>query len=204
MIIEKDKNNYGGELMKITKSQLKRIIKEELNRVQIEKLVNMVLNSPMFTTAQWLLPDSLLSVIREKITEFLYENQDIAQKALEYFLNEEQEKAVEFVMEYVVKPLIDQMDNPRGRTYRILDDDGEALYFEDEFKKEMHHTSPFIKEIARTLKNAGFTYARKLLQRPDGGTDSSDQPVFLYHGNRQYIETMRSIALKHGISLMMP
>jgi len=33
MIIKKDKNNYGGELMKITKSQLKQIIKEELRSV---------------------------------------------------------------------------------------------------------------------------------------------------------------------------
>ena len=85
------------------------------------------------------------------------------------------------------------------RSYAVIDDDGQALYFEDEFKKEMHHTSPFIKEIARTLKNTGFTYVRRLLRRPDGGTDSSDQPVFLYHGNKQYIETMKEIALKYGI-----
>ena len=192
--------------MKIRKSYLRRIIKEELNRVQIEKLVRMVLNHPIFSAAQYLLPKSLISSIREEMVSFLYENQDIAEEALKLFLTDSQAKTVDFVMEYVVKPLIDRMGGPeregRGRIYKVLDDDGKALYFEDEFEKEIHHTSWFIKELNKAINfKAGFTYARRLLQRPDGGTDSSDQPVFLYHGNRKYIEIMKNIALKHGIMI---
>ena len=88
------------------------------------------------------------------------------------------------------------------KIYNVIRDDGEALYFEDAFKKEIHHTSPFIKDIARALyEKAGFTYARRLKQRPDGGTEPSDQPVFLYNGNRQYIKIMKEIAAKHGITI---
>jgi hypothetical protein len=192
--------------MKIRKSQLKRIIKEELNRVQIEKLVHMVLNHPIFSAAQYLLPKSLISTIREEMVSFLYENQDIAAEALDLFLSDFQVEAVKFVMEYVVKPLINRMGGPeregRGRVYKVLDDDGEGLYFEDEFIKEIHYTSSFIKELNRAVNfRAGFTYARRLLRLPDGGTDFSDQPVFLYHGNREYVEIMKSIALRHGIMI---
>ena len=184
--------------MKITKSQLKQIIKEELNRVQIEKLVHMVLNHPIFSAAQYLLPKSLISTIREEMVSFLYENQDIAAEALDLFLSDSQVATVKFVMEYVVKPLIDRMGGPerrgRGRIYDVLDDDGRALYFEDEFQKEIHHTSLFIKELNKATNfKAGFTYART----PDG----SDQPVFLYHGNKEYVEIMKSIALRHGIMI---
>ena len=166
----------------------------------------MVLNHPIFSAAQYLLPKSLISTIREEMVNFLYENQDIAAEALDLFLSDSQVATVKFVMEYVVKPLIDRMGGPekegRGRIYNVLDDDGRALYFDDEFKKEIHHTSLFIKELNKATNfKAGFTYARRLLQRPDGGTGSSDQPVFLYHGNREYVEIMKSIALRHGIMI---
>ena len=90
--------------MKITKSHLKRIIKEELNRVQIEKLVHMVLNHPIFSAAQYLLPKSLISSIREEMVSFLYENQDIAEEAWERYWWAPPITLVNFVMEYVVKP----------------------------------------------------------------------------------------------------
>ena len=195
--------------MKITKSRLKQIIKEELSRVQIEKLVDIVLKHPIFSAAQYVIPKSLKLTLRREMINFLYENQNIAEEAIDLLLTDTQVAVVNFVMDYVVKPLIDRMGGPekeeRDRTYKILKDDGQALYFEDDFEKEIHHTSPFIKEINNVLNfEAGFTYARRLLQRPDGGTVSSDQPVFLYKGNKQYIKIMKRTALKHGISLTMP
>ena len=195
--------------MKITKQQLKQIIKEELSRVQIEKLVDMVLKHPIFSAAQYVIPKSLELTLRREMINFLYENQNIAEEAIDLLFTDTQVAVVNFVMDYVVKPLIDRMGGPekeeRDRTYKILKDDGQALYFEDDFEKEIHYTSPFIKEINNMLNfKAGFSYVRRLLQRPDGGTVSSDQPVFLYKGNKQYIKIMKRIALKHGISLTMP
>ena len=98
-----------------------------------------------------------------------------------------------------------ELDTPvaSSRTYNIIKDDGKALFFEDEFTKELDFRSPFIKEIAAAGRNKwGFSYVRRLKLRPDGGTDPSDQPVFVYHGNRQYIETMKGIASKHGIIII--
>jgi hypothetical protein len=113
-------------------------------------------------------------------------------------------------------------ENKEGeRAYTVVRDDGNALYFEDDIKKEFYVSkniskdstyiqkgdiiqtpSPFIKELVQALPhNVGFTYAGRLAQKPDGSTDSHDQPVFLYNGNRRYVDILKDIASKHGITI---
>ncbi len=83
--------------MKITKTKLKQIIKEELSRVQIEKLVDMVLKHPIFSAAQYVIPKSLKLTLRREMINFLYENQNIAEEAIDLLLTDTQVAVVNFV-----------------------------------------------------------------------------------------------------------
>ena len=191
--------------MKITKSHLKRIIKEELSHVRLEKLVNFLMRS---SPPVRLLPAGLQRALREEITDFLYKNKELAEELIDMMLDEPMEEFLDFAMKEVIGPLIDMLDEPpelSGRTYEVLEDNGEALYFEKRFKKELHAykgdlpgpipsspPSPFIKDLATRLDGrAGMTY-------------SAEYPVFLYNKNRQYIEILKEVAIKHGISIIMP
>jgi len=66
------------------------------------------------------------------------------------------------------------------RVYTVVHDDGNALYFEDDIVRELKdYNSPFMQELNQAMYDkAGFTYARRLAQKPDGSTEPSDQPVF--------------------------
>ena len=95
-------------------------------------------------------------------------------------------------------------ENKEGeRVYTVVRDDGNALYFEDDIMRELKdYNSPFMQELNQVIYDkAGFTYARRLAQKPDGSTDSHDQPVFLYNGNRRYVDILKDIASKHGITI---